>query len=410
MSNWPLGIVSGANFSTGGVTGTLWVWGYDDNGTAMQNTGGHNNGGASNAGLSSPIQIHGALADSQFSFIATGHQNVAMVLDGKMYGAGADYGIMGLAGNTADRRYSVATQMAVSKDDWAGMTCGLATWIAVDTSGKLWSWGYNYISGRAGMLGRSTALNRIESTPTQIGSETYWDPNRLFSDRSCFALINTNDELFMWGENEGGQLGDGTIISRSSPVQIAGTDWNNIAIGNDQNSAAVKNDGTLWTWGGGAGGSLGNNTANNNASRSSPVQLGSDTDWARVVAEAATPGNAAFHCVKTDGTLWAWGTNYLGSLGLGDVAPRSSPTQVGEETYWSSEKNHMGTTYSARHFIDQTGRLWGWGATRPFGQLGNGIGGANDQSSPVQIGSATDWLAVEADGNQVTVLALRTPA
>ena len=137
----------------------------------------------------------------------------------------------------------------------------------------------------------------------------------------------------MWGRNHAGQLGQGNTTYRSSPVQVGSlTDWGDgerryktISMGAGF-AAAVKTDGTLWTWGGNSDGQLGiGNTTNKN----SPVQVGSLTDWSRIGCNSS--GNIA---LKTDNTLWAWGSNGQGQLGLGDTTNRSSPTQVGSETDW----------------------------------------------------------------------------
>jgi alpha-tubulin suppressor-like RCC1 family protein len=85
--------------------------------------------------------------------------------------------------------------------------------------------------------------------------------------------------LWTFGGNGRGQLGDGTTTDRSSPVQIgAGNDWLYVACGND-NTYALKTDGTLWAWGWGFYGQLGNGTSGFGTDKSSPVQVGSLTTW-----------------------------------------------------------------------------------------------------------------------------------
>lgn len=87
------------------------------------------------------------------------------------------------------------------------------------------------------------------------------------------------NELWAWGYNAVGGLGDGTIIDKSSPVQIGAlTDWASIG-GGVSFSNAIKTDGTLWAWGEAANGRLGDGTA---VDKSSPIQVGSDTDWAKI--------------------------------------------------------------------------------------------------------------------------------
>ena len=135
-----------------------------------------------------------------------------------------------------------------------------------------------------------------------------------------------------WGTNEFGQLGINLSGNneRSSPTQIPGTTWNIGASSNARNQAAIKTDGTLWTWGTNENGQLGQNTNGTPSGtldgRSSPAQVGTDTTWDNGMM--FFPSVATF--IKTDGTLWTWGYNLgYGSLGLNDLADRSSPTQVG---------------------------------------------------------------------------------
>ena len=118
---------------------------------------------------------------------------------------------------------------------------------------------------------------------------------------------------------------------------------------------------------------------NNLISRSSPVQVGALTNWASV----ATQGAGTF-AVKTDGTLWAWGYNSEGELGIGNVLSRSSPVQVGALTNWASVGCSPGTLYA----IKKDGTMWGSGDF-VSGQFGVSV------SSPVQISSGETtgtWL------------------
>jgi alpha-tubulin suppressor-like RCC1 family protein len=103
------------------------------------------------------------------------------------------------------------------------------------------------------------------------------------------------------------------------------TTWSQVAAG-AQHSLAVKTDGTLWSWGFNGSGCLG---LGDDANRSSPVQVGALTGWSQVAA-----GRDFSFSIKTNGTLWSWGFNDQGMLGLGDVVYRSSPVQVGLLTTW----------------------------------------------------------------------------
>jgi hypothetical protein len=100
--------------------------------------------------------------------------------------------------------------------------------------------------------------------------------------------------LWTWGRNFNGELGDGTIVDKSSPVQIGAlTDWDAGSI--SSHAAVVKTDGTLWAWGLNSAGQLGDGTT---VDKSSPVQVGALTDWQKV----ALLVNATA-AIKTDGTL-----------------------------------------------------------------------------------------------------------
>jgi alpha-tubulin suppressor-like RCC1 family protein len=132
----------------------------------------------------------------------------------------------------------------------------------------------------------------------------------------------------MWGGNQYGQLGTNNRTSYSSPVQTvsAGSNWRQIDCGSGTHSLAIKTDGTLWGWGRNSNGELG---LNDNTNKSSPVQVtGGGTTWQD--AGATYRGAVA---IKTDGTIWSWGIANagIGAAQLGDstTVSRSSPVQIG---------------------------------------------------------------------------------
>jgi len=185
----------------------------------------------------------------------------------------------------------------------------------------MWAWG----SGGSGRLGLGNTTDY--SSPKQIGALTTW--SKIAAASSTSAAIKTDGTLWSWGYNYYGNVGDGTTIYRSSPVQIGAlTTWSSID-GGDGYTLAIKTDGTLWSWGYNTTyGNLGDGTT---ISKSSPVQVGALTNWSMVSA-----GNLTSAAIKTDGTLWTWGANGSGSLGLGNTTHRSSPVQVGSSTTWYS--------------------------------------------------------------------------
>jgi alpha-tubulin suppressor-like RCC1 family protein len=192
--------------------------------------------------------------------------------------------------------------------------------------------------------------------------------------------------LFSWGNNANGQLGLGDItVTRSSPTQVGAlTNWALPASGTTS-SMCVKTDGTLWTWGSGGYGVLG---LEDTVNRSSPTQVGALTNW-----KTPSAGVQFALCVKTDGTLWSWGSNGSGRLGLGDTINRSSPVQVGALTSWSIPT--AAAYFAACSKTD--GTIWFWG-NNYYGQLGQNSGPnlpfGSARSSPVQVGALTSWIAL----------------
>lgn len=243
---------------------------------------------------------------------------------------------------------------------------------------ELWSWGYN----TKGSLGLNDTANR--SSPTQVGALSNW--KQVSISNFFAAAIKTDGTLWTWGANSAGQLGQNNTINLSSPVQIGAlSDWKEVCVSGGF-AIAVKKGGTLWAWGAGTNGALGTNSI---ANRSSPVQIGALTTWSKVSC-----GGTSSFAIKNDGTLWSWGSNNNGQLGqnLYYATNRSSPVQVGALTTWSSVS--AGNSHAIA--VKTDGTLWAWGANE-YGRLGINLSGyAENRSSPVQVGALTTWVGVSA--------------
>jgi alpha-tubulin suppressor-like RCC1 family protein len=334
------------------------------------------------ANRSSPVQV-GALTNwAQVS--AGGTHTAAITTGGQLYAWGlngtASYQTNFLGDNTVFSRSSPVQIGALT--NWAQVSAGSAHTAAVKTDGALWAWGV----GTNGRLGDGTIVNR--SSPVQIGALTNWA--QVSAGGTHTAAITTGGQLYAWGNNGSDQIGDNTVFSRSSPVQIGAlTNWAQVSAG-ASHTASVKTDGTMWAWGGNAQGAVGDGTVVN---KSSPVQIGALTNWAQV-----STGNANTAAVKTDGTMWAWGDNTGGKLGQNDVyINRSSPVQIGALTNWA----RVSTSSSNVSAIKTDSTLWAWGSNTT-GQLGDGT--VVSKSSPVQIGALTGWAQSSAGNNHTTAL------
>lgn len=244
---------------------------------------------------------------------------------------------------------------------------------------ELYAWGYN---GK-GSVGDGTSVNR--SSPTQIGALITW--KNAGAGRYFSFSVKTDGTLWSWGYNGAGQLGQNidfaTALSKSSPVQVGSlTNWSDSQGGGDH-SISLKTDGTLWTWGRAVEGQVGDNATVN---RSSPVQVGALSNWYKIAA-----GRNNSLATKTDGTLWSWGFNNYGQLGLNIsiLINRSSPVQVGSLTDWA--KVAAGDYHAFA--IKTNNTLWAWGRNDQ-GRLGDGT--TTGRSSPVQIGALTNWNVISA--------------
>jgi len=218
----------------------------------------------------------------------------------------------------------------------------------------------------------------------------------IFSGENTFAgadessaIIRSDGALFTVGHNQDGQLGQGDNTNRYSLRRVGSeTNWTKIHANKNRRASAafrdfyiaIKSNGTLWSWGRNDFGQLGLGDTTN---RTSPVQVGSDT-WTMI-----SLGDAHALGIKSNGTLWAWGPNG-GRLGDGTETLRNAPVQIGSDNNWS--KIAAGSTHGLA--IKSNGTLWGWG-DNTSGKNGTGA----SRLSPIQIGSDTNWVDVDCGFN-----------
>jgi len=301
-----------------------------------------------------------------------------------LYVWGGNYQGSGARNLTGSAGYNSSPIQLGSETDWLQFS-GSYSFVGTRSNGYLYNCGDN----RFGAWNNG-ALHT--SSPIQIGSLTNWTGGVLMQESVTCHIIKKDGSIWGWGNNEYGGVGNGTRVGAmfvSSPVQIGSlTTWATTTGGGFAATQAVKTDGTLWVWGAQFSGGLGDDQAS--AGKSSPIQLGSLTNWLK----GATGGeNHQLH-VKTDGTLWAWGNNNYGQVGNGGTANLSSPIQIGSSTGWTA----VGAGYQQSGGID-AGKLYMWGRN------GNGELGDNsrtNRNTPTQIGSLTTWEDVRP-GNGMTL-------
>jgi alpha-tubulin suppressor-like RCC1 family protein len=231
--------------------GTLWSWGYNNSGQLGQND---------IVPRSSPVQLPG----TQWAKARGNSQRILWFIknDGTLWGSGYFYaGTSGL--NILTIRYSSPVQ--VPGNQWVDIGGGPNVVLALKSNNTLWSWGYD--SG--GVLGLNTNSGIDRSSPTQIPG-TEWS-QILVGPANNLGGIKSDNTLWLWGENNRGQLGQNNTVSRSSPTQVPGTQWlQGDLTENDTTGFFLKTDGTLWALGENGSGRFGENVA---TSYSSPVQI-----------------------------------------------------------------------------------------------------------------------------------------
>lgn len=306
--------ITAGQYNGGGIKSdnTMYVWGEISNGLS----------GNSNAiDQSSPVQVG---TDSDWSVFDIGQQTGGGIkTNGTLWTWGSDSN--GKQAQNAGGNTSSPVQVG-ALTSWAKVNMGGFSAAYITTSGELYMAGKN-VQGQLG-INDSGATSR-RSSPVQVGSETW---TKVDNTENFTLGLRTNGTLWAWGQNSNGQLGQDDRIDRSSPVQIGSeTNWTDLAVGRDAAAAAINSSGELYSWGENEAGILGQNIPTT-TKRSSPVQIGALTNWSKVFGGYTR----MFAAIKTDGTLWVWGNDTYGQSGQNATTlGRSSPIQVGSSTSWS---------------------------------------------------------------------------
>ena len=340
-----------------GSDGNVYAWGYNSNGQL-------GNGTSSYSGQSVPVRVKtpdrktypDLPADFTYLQVSAGvDHSLALGSDGNAYAWGWNtYGQLG-DGTTSDRNTPVRVKTPDRKtypdlpEDFTYLQVSAGTYhsLAVGSDGNVYAWGYNY----SGQLGDGTGSE--QHAPVRVKTpdrKTYPDLPEDFTYLQVSAgtnhslAVGSDGNVYAWGYNYNGQLGDGTNTDKNAPVRVRKPDrktypdlpadftYLQVSAGGDH-SLAVGSDGYAWAWGCNWYGNLGNNTASG-TSDANPVP--------KRVRDPASPGDASkglqaaqvsagYHdslAVGSDGNAWAWGYNYYGQLGDNSRNSKSVPVPV----------------------------------------------------------------------------------
>jgi alpha-tubulin suppressor-like RCC1 family protein len=278
---------------------------------------------------------------------------------------------------------AVTAHAAADPSGWRQVSAGDDFTCAISEGNTLWCWGAN----AGGELGIDSSTS--QDLPARVGLRAGWRQVSAGTSHTC--AIRKDRTLWCWGSNRSGELGTGSFRDRLGPVQVGSQAvWAQVSAG-DRQTCATQVDGTLWCWGSNDLGQLG--TGGRTGPRTSPQQVGTAASWHQV-----STGDDVTCAIRTDGTLWCWGYNAAGGVGIGRVsATQPLPVQVGTVATW--QRISVGGLDACAVRTD--GTLWCWGFNND-GELGTGS--ATDQYSPVQVGTRVGWDDVSA--GQIATCAL----
>lgn len=303
---------------------------------------------------------------------------LAIKMDGTLWGWGQNGNLLGLNGNMANQNLPIQIG---TDNDWMTVSAGASHSLAVKTNGTLWAWG----NGTFGQLGNGV-FNSATWTVTQMGTATDW--LKVSAGNGFSLAIKNTGTLWSWGVNNTGQLGLNNVVNQNVPVQVGiASNWVQIDAG-DQHSLAVDSNGFMYSWGNNASGQLGNGTFTTSLV---PTLVGTSSNWSLVSA-----GLNHSMALDTNGVLYTFGDNTSGQLGYGNNTSSNIPLTVvivnGAIDFYIAIS--AGNNFSLAIRNDGTLHSCGYNV---FGQLAQGNNTA--LVTLTQVGTNNNWNSISAGNN-----------
>jgi alpha-tubulin suppressor-like RCC1 family protein len=272
---------------------------------------------------------------------------------------------------------------------WSSISAGDSYSVGIATNGQLYAWGNN----NSGQIGNGSVTSSSRPTLVSAPSGTSWAA--VAAGGSHVLAVSTTGLLYAWGDNTQGQLGTNNTTAVSVPTLVSGpasTSWSVVAA-HSNHSFAISTDFVLYGWGSNTGAELGINVTTKN-SHSSPVMVSgpSGVSWVQVAT-----GNSHTVAITANNELYAWGSNTRGQVGVNGptTSVYLSPVTVAaaDGSYWTNAACGDNHTLA----IDSTGVLWAWG-DNSVGQLGLNSLVPGMEPSPVMVSgpTGTSWSVISA--------------
>ncbi len=313
--------------------GTVWAWG--------DNWAGRLGDGTEALDRHRPVQVVGSRGRGHLEKVvaaAAHYHSLAVREDGTVCAWGFNW--MGRLGDGTwdNKRPSPVRVLALGGTEPLGeivtVAAGMGHSLALSKSGAVWGWGCN-ASGQCGNIGCGSApdLGIPRQVVGRFGSDHLERIADVDAGMAHSVALRNDGTVWAWGGNSWGQLGNGTISNSAWPVQVAAPEATGhleqivaVAAGSSH-SMALRDDGTAWTWGSNARGQLGNGTTSKSAIPLQVLGHAGTGHLENIVAIAA--GSCHSLAVTEDGAVWAWGDNSCGQLGDGTSDnERHTPVRV----------------------------------------------------------------------------------
>ncbi|HHT9121450.1 MAG TPA: RCC1 domain-containing protein [Candidatus Wunengus sp. YC63] len=312
---------------------------------------------------------------------AGGFHSLYLTEEGKIWAWGDNSkGQLGL-GNT--KSTNTPTELTI-ETSFGIITAGASHSLAIDADGNVYAWG-DYSKEQLGT--GTTTIN----TPTPIKIDELTEIKAVDAGEGHSLALDEDGNIWVWGSNSAGQLGNGTTTASNKPVRPEvedGVTFSAIAAGG-LHSVALASDNSIWTWGSNKVGQLGTTTASTSSSK--PIKLEVKDEGKEVAFTAIAAGRLHTLALDSGGFVWAWGEGESGQLGQGNTADKKSPTKI------KGIENVKMITAGDDHNValDNDGKLWSWGKNTS-GQLG--LGSPFSYTKPQEIKGLQDVEYISAGG------------